>query len=188
MQFRAFFAERDRSRASALMAAIPAAYGHCSFIFPYDNAEVLEVFATYILNSGENIDKAMGTLLLDPQGWFYRGANGEGVPVDHVIGFTRRFPRIDIILNLNSRTYRLQHGAGHVVRTPREVLRSLNKQYWLVGEAYYGGCSFLLAVGRNYPIGEHRKVGLHSIDSPEGQYILDRAEGGRQGGLFDAVI
>jgi hypothetical protein len=186
MPFRAFFAEIIKSRTMALLQAIPPAYKHCSFVFPSDNEEVLQVFAECIRRY-ERPDKAMGSILIDPNGWFYRNAKGEGPPLAGLRDFANEFPRIDIALNINSRTYQLQHASGHNVQSPEDVLQSLNKNHWLVSEATYGHSRFLLAVGRNFNTGSHRGLGMHALDSAEGRYIMNRAEGGRQGGLFDAL-
>lgn len=184
MPLKAFFAEIDSTRAAALLRAVPTAHQHCSFIFPHDNAEVIEVFAEFIRSSRERAQHVMGSILIDPNGYFYRG----GVPVEGLRQFVREFPKIDLILNLNSRTYQLQRGKGHNVQSPREILQSLGKKFWLVGEARPGGHRFLLAVGRNFDPGEHRAVGLYDWNSEEGRYILNSAEGRRQGSLFDAAV
>jgi hypothetical protein len=63
---------------------------------------------------------------------------------------------------------------------PREVSAVLNRSHWLVKRGHAGGCSFLLAVGRNIQAGAHKGLGLHPVDSPEGRHILAEAEGKRQ--------
>jgi hypothetical protein len=187
MRFAAFFAEIEASRAVTLQRAVPQPYQHCSFVLPGDNDEVLEVFAEFIRRSGERPDMAMGTVLVDPNGWFYRDANGRGAPVNRLCAFAKEFPRIDLALNLNARTYRLQRGRGHSVPSTEEVMLSLGKQHWLVAEANYGGSHFLLLVGRNKATSGHRALGMHPLDSDAGRYIVNRAEGRRQGDLFGAL-
>jgi hypothetical protein len=150
-----------------------------SVLLPGDNQEAIEVFAELIRRS-ERPKFAVGSLLIDPNGYFYRDRVGRGAPVDAVKWFAREFPRIDLILNLNVRTYQLQKSQGHAVQSPATLLPSLGKANWLVGQAYVDHARFLLAVGRNTPTGDHRALGLHHLESPEGQWILNLAEGKRQ--------
>ena len=98
--------------------------------------------------------------------------------------FAAKFPRIDIILNLNARTYRMQRGDGQAVMPPRDVLASLHKRHWLVRRTRFGsGNDWLLSIGRNVETGEHRAMGFHKLDSPMGRDTMMRVEGQRQGDL-----
>lgn len=149
-------------------------------LLPGDNQEAIEVFAELIRRS-ERPRFAVGSLLIDPNGYFYRDRFGKGAPVEAAKWFSREFPRIDLILNLNTFTYQAQNGVGHAVEPPREVLRSLGKAHWLVGRRQVGsGHRFLLAVGRNTPTADHRALGMYRLESPEGQFIMNQAEGKRQ--------
>jgi len=142
-----------------------------SVLFNCDNEDAIKAFAENI-NRSENRKYAVGAALFDPNGYYYRSAGGIGVPVQALQWFPVAFPRIDLILNLNMRTFRLQRGAGHAVRPPTEVLRSLNRTHWLVARA--GGQSrHLLAVGRNMAVRDHKALGFYDWESPEGQCILD---------------
>jgi hypothetical protein len=180
-----FFAEKNLHRAADLLAAVPSAYAHNSYVFARDNEQALEVFAEFIRKK-DRPRFAVGSIIVDPDGWFYRNAKGEGAPIIGLQRFAAEFPRIDIILNLNGRTYRLQKPHGHAVQSPEQIFQSLRKSYWLIGYANYGGCDFLLAVGRNTPTGDHKSIGMYTIDSPQGRHIINLIEGKRQGGLFDA--
>lgn len=144
-----------------------------SLVMNCDNEDGLQQFAKHVLNS-ENPKYAIGAVLLDPNGWFYRSAVGEGVPMLALQWFPAMFPRIDLILNLNMRTFYLQRGAGHSVMTPTEVLASLNRSHWLVSQA--GGQNrHLLAVGRNMEVRDHKALGFYRADSEEGQRLLSIA-------------
>ena len=140
-----------------------------SIILPGNNLEALEVFSETIRQSGERPQYAIGSVLIDPNGYFYE----TGVPVALLGPFSQEFPRIDVILNLNLRTYRMQRSHGHAVLPPRDVLRSLGKAHWLVAKAVGRGTHFLTAIGRNVATGEHRSLGFYASDSVEGQAILD---------------
>jgi hypothetical protein len=136
-----------------------------------DNEDALYVFAENIMRS-ENQKYAVGAALFDPNGYFWRSATGVGVPTRALEWFPREFPRIDIILNLNMRTFHLQRGAGHAVMAPVAVLGSLNRAHWLVARA--GGQNrHLLAVGRNMPVRDHKALGFYHHLSKEGLRILN---------------
>jgi hypothetical protein len=154
-----------------------------SYLIPGDNEESLDVFAEVIRQSGEKPQYVIGSVLIDPNGWFYRNGAGRGAPVDSLIRFARTFPRIDIVLNLNARTYRLQRGSGHKVLPPRAVLASLAKAFWLVRCTHHGANDWLLAVGRNMETGDHKKLGFWKLESAEGEAIINKVEGGRQSEL-----
>jgi hypothetical protein len=167
-----FFCDRDAMAIEQLRARLghlPAAAG--SFLLPYDNEAGLTQFAATIRIS-EKPHYAVGSLIIDPNGYYYRNAKGIGAPIAGLQWFVREFPRIDIILNLNMRTFHLQRGSGHAVATPASVLASLNRKHWLVSRA--GGQSrHLLAVGRNMATGDHKALGLYDIDSDVGRKILN---------------
>lgn len=138
-----------------------------------DNHSGVEKFAEAI-ERRENPKFAVGSLLIDPNGYWYRNRHGIGAPVQAVTAFAQKFPRIDVILNLNIRTYWMQKERGHSVISPTDVLASLGKSHWLVGHADYGSSKWLLAIGRNTKTSDHRALGLHDINSREGKDIMNR--------------
>jgi len=152
----------------------------------YDNERCLDIFAECIRQSGEQPRYALGSVIVDPNGYWYRNKDGHGPPTKSLIRFAQEFPRIDIVLNLNARTFRLQRAQGHPVLSPRDVLGRLNKSNWLIRRTCYGGDDWLLAVGRNVKTGDHRRIGFHKLESAEGHAIMTMIEGRRQRGMFDA--
>jgi hypothetical protein len=187
MPFHAFFAERSASRAHALLRAVPGRppQRSGSYVFARDNEEVLAVFAQFIRDH-DRPAYAVGTVIVDPNGWFYRNSHSEGAPVTGLYEFAKEFPKIDIALNLNARTYRLQRGDGQCVQGPEEVMRGLGKAHWLVSHATYGGNNYFLAIGRNTVTGDHKALGMYDLKSEQGRYIINLVEGRRQRTLFDA--
>ena len=184
MQRRAFFCDLNVAALADLQARrLTVVWKKAFHLIPGDNEEGLEVFARDILQSRERPQYAIGSVIVDPNGWFYRNAQGYGAPVNNLIQFAATFLRIDIILNLNARTYRMQRAHDHRVLPPREVFRALKKEHWLVRWTHHGGNDWLLAVGRNTITGDHKKLGFFRLESPEGEEIINRVEGGRQGGL-----
>jgi hypothetical protein len=172
MQPAAFFCDRDlvaMDQLHARFGQMPEAAG--SILLPGDNEDGLAAFGASIRRS-EKPHFAIGSVIVDPNGFYYRSAQGIGAPVRALPWFVQEFPRIDIILNLCLRTFYLQRGAGHDVMPPIEVLSSLRKKHWLVSKA--GGQSrHLLVVGRNMPTGDHKSLGFHHWDSETGRKILN---------------
>jgi hypothetical protein len=158
-----------------------------SVLLPGDNEEALLLFGFHILRSGEKASKAMGSVLCDPNAYWYRNKDNEGVPIRALQWFLPKFESIDLVLNVNTRTYRMQAPHGHNVLPPRMLLASLHKKHWVVGHTSHGGDTFLIAIGRNYPAGDHRALGLYNSTSEMGNHILDVAEGRRQSKLEFAI-
>jgi len=136
-----------------------------------DNSDGLDTFANAIRRSGENRKYVVGSVLVDPNGYIYRNRHGGGVSIEKLQEFAYEFPRIDIILNLNVRIYKLQAAHNHNVIHPQQLLRSL-KLHWLLGRAYVGQARFVLAVGRNVKTKPHEALGLVHWDSLDGQEIM----------------
>jgi len=187
-----YFCDRNQTSMLALQARLAAdpAWEACSYLHNGDNEEGLALFGQRIVDR-EKPEFAVGAVIVDPNGWFYRDRKGEGPPIDGLQAFAQQFKRIDIILNLNVRTYclqkgQLQKGRGPDVMPPREVLSCLHRENWLVGQIKVGQSRFWVAVGRNVATGDHRRVGLYHLDSEEGREVMLFAESGRQGGLFNA--
>lgn len=182
----AFFCDKNETALERLQSRLAANRSHLesSFLIPGDNEEALEVFGDRIANV-ESPQHAIGCVIIDPNGYWYRDKSGIGAPTRITRLFAQAFPKIDLVLNLNTRFYKMarSHAWGSDIPSPREVLASLHKQHWLVRRTQVGGDEFMLAVGRNTPTGDHRAIGMHRLESAEGQHILAMVEGGRQGKL-----
>ena len=153
-----------------------------------DNRFVIRRFADQVRRR-DRPQYALGSILSDPNGWFHRNKRtGEGAPVEEIIAFCEEFPRMDVILNSNYRVYGMQRGAGQTVMSPNEIRTRLKRKHWLVGRQHLGGNNrFWLAIGRNFPTGDHKKLGLYHWDSDEGQQIMNIVNGDRQGDMLEAV-
>lgn len=185
MERRAFFCDKNVAALKELDSRLSQQWKSSSYLLPGDNEEALEVFAENIRQSGDRPHFAIGSVIVDPNGYWYRNkTTGDGPPIASLLRFVAEFPRIDIILNLNARIYRLQRGNGHHVSPPRDVLASLRKSNWLVRYTHHGSSNdWLLAVGRNIVTGDHRKIEFHKLDSDEGHQVMLKVEGGRQSDL-----
>lgn len=155
-----------------------------SVLLPGDNEEAIEVFAECIRSNERNPEFAVGSIVVDPNGYFYRNAKtNAGAPVNALPDFCREFPRVDVILNLNCSAYLRQKGSGHNVIPPEEVFSLLGKQQWLISKPV-GTSQFLLAIGRNIKTGDHKSLGLYDLNSEMGRSIVDAfKDDNRQGSL-----
>lgn len=190
MQRQAFFCDLNEGALHELQNRLSHNRDHLrsSYLFHGDNEDALAVFAERIRSCETKPEHAIGCVIVDPNGYWYRDKDGVGAPTGAVAAFTGAFPKIDLVLNLNTRFYRLARTKpwGSNMPPPRDLLSSLSKRYWLVKRTSVGGDEFLLAVGRNKQTGDHRCLGMHKLESLEGQEIVSRVEGGRQGKLLDA--
>ena len=181
----AFFAEIDENRVRQLWRRIQASnWRERSRLIPRDNEKALKIFGQCI-EQHENPRHAVGAILVDPNGWFDRAKNGEGVPVEGLFEFVKKFPKIDLILNLNVRSYQLARTQqwGERLLSVRELMPKLRKRYWLLGRVQPPGSRFILMIGRNIETRPHTRLGLHLADSAEGREIIEWAEGHRQSNL-----
>lgn len=181
MKREAFFCDIDRPAIEKLLNCL-GTWNGSSYLFHKDNEEILEVFAERLRTCGENPLYIVGSIIVDPNGYWYR-SKGKGPPIKGLLEFVKEFPRVDIILNLNTRWRRLAlaHEWYSNDIPPREVLTSLRKKHWLISRAQYGGDEFMLAVGRNFKTGSHRAVGFHELESEEGRCWMNMFDGKRQG-------
>jgi hypothetical protein len=178
--YRAFFCDIQPAAVSELRRLLAAEPG-CTCICA-NNRETLPQVAAVIRAAERNPHLAMGTVLCDPNGYFY----GDAVPADEMRRFCAEFPRIDVILNLNVTTRRWIRGCiekgvrGWETATCLrldELPAFLSRRHWLIRDLVSrGGHQFALMVGRNYRLGDHRAMGFHHLDSAEGRAIVARVE------------
>jgi hypothetical protein len=186
-----FFCDRKNDRLEQLRDLFTHGYPRlnaCSYLLAGDNEGALEQFAEAIVMSGEKPRYAIGLVIIDPNGWFYRNSRtGEGPPIRPLADFFKRFERIDVLLNLNYRIYKMLKKNGAVVDGPEAVLKGLNKRFWLVGKIDVGNSRFFVAVGRNTPTGDHRAEGMYDWRSAEARQIFQEIEERRQDGALPII-
>jgi hypothetical protein len=187
LKARPYFCDNDPDAIRALTARLASrGLDKRSVIHCCDNEVALAAFERQIRASRENPRHAIGSVVVDPNGYFYRSAEGNGAPVESLIEFTRAFKKIDVIINMNMRIYAMQAERGHKgLMSPLEVFAKLNKQHWLVARAGRRGSRFLLAIGRNFETGDHKRLQLYKLDSPQGAFIVEHAANTKQPGAFD---
>lgn len=136
------------------------------FRFHGDNASLVEAIPDLIRAQGENPKYAFGMVLSDP--------NGAGVPFDEMAALSDACPKLDFVINWNSRLFKLfqsrEWGKGkHTLATATNLL---NKRHWLIRKPL-GSWRWTLMIGRNYRIGDHKALGFYHWDQPEGQAIFN---------------
>ena len=189
---RFFFCDRERElieRLNASLACRPE-WSRSSYCLFGDNESGLRLFAETI-GSEENPKYAVGLIVIDPNGWYYRSKDGIGVPTNQLIEVAARFPRLDILLHLNAFHYWQLRGKGADALPPYDVLASLSRKHWLVGKISVGQSRFFVAIGRNFATGEHQAIKFYHLESDMGREVMNWAkagEKGRQMGLFNAAL
>lgn len=171
MRFKAFFCDNNPISMETLKATLKPEDLIRSTMLCMDNDQAVKAFSEAICNA-EKPNYAVGSILIDPNGYWYKNQKLVGAPVESMKWFCKKHDRIDVILNINTRSYNLQVSQNHDVMPPRDVLASFDKKYWLV--SLTGGKSrFLLAIGRNVKTNAHPGLDLFDSESPQGKAILN---------------
>jgi hypothetical protein len=176
--WRAVFYEIDEGRAAELwgrLRGIP----RCT-VLPLDNKEFQD--------RAKHLPPAsVGSVLVDPNGWLYRNAQGIGCPpLSELQAFFAAHRRMDFIANLNLRFYKQARGASrnhrhhpNYDRMPSlaEIPALVNKRYGLISNRSHNGHStFVRMILRNLPTNDYRAMGWHHLDSPMARQVYAYAE------------
>jgi hypothetical protein len=178
--------DRDESRIVALRKLLQATPHHLerTTLFAGDNEDAVREFERRIERAERNPHFAVGAVICDPNGYWYRAADGLGAPINTLPGFLARHPRIDLIVNLNMRWLRMAraHPWGKDVEEPCALLLGL-RPHWFISRPASGSTDFIICVGRSMETRPHRALGFHDLISDEGKLIIAGGVGGRQGRL-----
>lgn len=178
--FRAVFVDHDERLIEALMKTPIGQDKRCA-CFNCDNGEILPVLSEMICAQERRPHYAFGSLIVDPNGYF-----GDEVPLNQLVTFCSEFPRMDMVLNLNVRTYQLMrpHIAkgigkwnGKVCPALSDLPKLLSRPHWLVCKVIGQRSRFVLLVGRSYKAGDHAAIGLYHMDGERGQQIIMELDG-----------
>ncbi|HEU0180314.1 MAG TPA: hypothetical protein VFV58_39260 [Blastocatellia bacterium] len=128
---------------------------------------------------------AVGSIVIDPNGWLYRSRTGAGVPVAEIIECCARFPRMDLIMNLNLRHYRLMRGdlkanpekAHRRLYRLEEMPKLFHRPHGLISDrSNHGHGQFVRMILRSARMRPYDAMGWHLLDSPEAKEIYRLAE------------
>jgi hypothetical protein len=119
-----------------------------------DNSDALREFARWIAAAGENPRFAQGAVFFDANGF------PGGYPLELLPEFLAKFPRLDLILNVNLAVFRMVRGALESAN-PRVPNRDKFVQ-WRIRE--FAGLPKYLAAGRHwYVFLPSKRDGMHFV-------------------------
>lgn len=178
-RWHAYMFEREPNAFAQLYARL----GHHPRVtlFPEDNANILQRAQRFLTQWD------VGCVIADPNGWMYRKPNGEGLPVVELMEFFKRYPKMDLLANLNGRVYKLMCGARDDAdasfKTPptykhfyglgencAQFLKMFHKTDGLISSLDSNGHShFVRLILRNIPTHDFQAWGLYLLNSPQAQ-------------------
>ncbi len=177
--FNALFCDNDPAAVeqlrNATFFAVEATDSSALSVVCKDNREALGDFSRWITAEEPRPEYAMGTCLCDPNG-------SRALPVSAIAHFANRFPRIDLVLNVNVSLFaRVRKCKGNPKTPgfdefpdPEDVLGlKSHKSHWLVRNPPKGGReSFVIFLGRNTEEGMTRFEEFYPLDSTRGEGIV----------------
>lgn len=182
--FFAFFIDHDYAaiRSLAKQQAF-AQWPDRVFIHLGDNSELLPIVRAFLDQQRDRPQYAMGSIVIDPNGYH------KGVPWDALRTFCAECPRFDLILNLNTRSFRMER--PHILARrenrwndyrlmPVSAFAAwFNRPHWMITEeCRVGGHSFVQLVGRTLQTqaSSYLSLGYHDLASDVGQAIVAKLE------------
>jgi len=177
--FYAFFVDENRNRIGELVTRpqVEAMSDRVS-AFHADNAEVPAVVDAFIRRREHRPDYAVGSLVIDPNGYH------NGVPWDALREFCAMHPRIDVVMNLGTRSFRMEkYWIGrkpgkwmtytlHPISSFKEWF---SRPHWMVTEeCRISKNSWVQLVGRTMETHkpDYRSLGFYDADSDRGRRIV----------------
>lgn len=183
--YRAFFCDHDPDAIGALAALV----GKRAYCFECENTELLPIVSAAITAAENRPQYAAGTVVCDPNGYI----DERTVPIEQLAEFAVKHPCMDLVFNLNIRTYQLSKAhkkraieqginnawAGKRLPPLTDFPALFNRSHWLISNIRRVGAGdgFVIAIGRNYRTSGHAALGHYPFDSPAGQRILNDIEG-----------
>lgn len=164
-RFNAFFVDREGDSLKQLMTRPELQRKECQCHHGF-NESFMDAIPDLIQQCGERPKWALGTILSDP--------NGADVPFEKLGLLNAQCPRLDFVVNWNSTIFkRLMASSKHEGRGRlSDALRVMGKKHWIISPPK-GRQQFTLLVGRNFPVSDHKAIGLADLDSPQGRYWFD---------------
>jgi hypothetical protein len=182
--FYAFFVDNDPACIRELIKRPEIeAYAGRVHIFQQDNGDVLPVVAQFIADKERNPHYAMGSILIDPNGYH------KGVPWKSLRHFCHAHPRFDLFFNLNTRLFKLERShivagepgwATKRVQPISEFPTWFTRPNWMVtDECSMGGMRWVQLVGRTMQTqsAAYSSLGFYDYRSERGRHIIDIVEG-----------
>jgi three-Cys-motif partner protein len=177
--FTADFIDNDHDKICLLERAVGEAFAdyrdRVRFVAS-SNRDALDGFEARIRSLNRYPQYAMGSILIDPNGYL------DDVPLERLRSFSARYPRIDIIHNVNltylrravaqRRLMPTSRWSEKDLRNPFDLPEVLNRRFVQIQERNSGrGHAFITLVMRSMQTHAHRDIGLFNLTSPRGQQI-----------------
>jgi hypothetical protein len=177
-RFMAYFCDNEPSHTDALRLRLPP-----QLLLRRDSAwqvvcadnRILLPHIAEVIAAREDAQHAVGLCLCDPNGW-------KAVPVEALQAFARRFPKVDLVLNLNLSLFRKVRGHRRKCKpgfddwpSVAELPALFSRNHWLIrNPSRCGkGHKFAILFGRNHPRGMKKFEDFVPIDSKDGQDIIE---------------
>jgi hypothetical protein len=177
---RAVFAERREEDRKLLCELLQRHRNQIPNLHVYsDGLSALNELRVLIAQQNRRPDYAVGAILLDPNG--HIGAKNDEHLIEPLIEFSVAHPRIDLLVNVNSRFLRI--ACGHIKKqkqawlakpliAPSDFRSVFHRPYGLIQERRTCGDPFITIVLRSIHIQSHRQLGYFTLDSEEGMEVL----------------
>jgi hypothetical protein len=164
-RFQALFVDKEGDSLKQLMARPELKREECQ-CFHGLNESFIDAIPDLIRQYGEKPDYTIGTILSDP--------NGADVPFEKLGELNRQCPRLDFVVNWNSTIFkRLMKSPKHTSRGRlSDALQVMGKKHWIISPPK-GNQQFALLIGRNFPVRDHKAIGLADLDSDLGRHWFD---------------
>ena len=179
--FYAFFIDRDPACIEALIERPEILRADASLISIHlgDNSELLPTVAQFIA-ARERPRYAMGSVLIDPNGYH------SGVPWAALRTFCKAHPCMDVVMNLNVRTYQMARPhiitgtwKGRELHPISSFPSVFSRPHCMVTEVcQIKGDRFIQFVGRSMRTSspDYRSIGFYDLASERGQRIVAEIE------------
>jgi three-Cys-motif partner protein len=164
-RYRAFFCDIDRSAVRQLLRRTAIAEDPRSFVMHGDNASLCDAIPRIVRDiGGENPGRAIGSILVDP--------NGTDVPVAGLAWVAEQCPQLDIFINVAAAALKRNRAQSVAIS---DLLMAVQKDHWLIREPI-GQWQWVMLHGRNLEIREHRALGFYDLRSRKGEEIFEVCE------------
>ena len=171
--FAAHFVDRDETATTGLSNLLSEQWSEqlsrCT-IYNGENREFVLAIPDLVRHFGSREPKYdLGMIVCDP--------NGTDIPWLELRHVSIACPRLDFLINYNLTQHKRDRGAGYkpdLVLTDHILL--LNKRYWLIMDSKpTSSYEWTILVGRNYYMGDWKKMRFYDLKSREGEEMLRRS-------------
>ena len=191
----AAFCDKAKARCKKALKRRVRKMGHprdgCSIRYWWHtNQTVIGAWAREI-RKRENPNYAVGTILSDPN-----GPSRHSFPLAEIAQFAAKFPRIDVMLNINmdvmkrcrvawlnqkkkrdSKVADFVKGMGlWPACTIQGIVDLIPRSHWTIRKPFRSGYNYTILVGRNKSSGQWKRLHFYPLDSSVGRSIVKKAD------------